>query len=101
MRLKTLSTLLALATAGVLVSVPLLAQSQGSAESRVAAKPAPAAKGWTMPRTPDGKPDLQGVYSNAQTIPVARPAYLGAKEFYKDEADKEASANAAPARGGR
>ncbi|HSR07533.1 MAG TPA: hypothetical protein VLM42_10305 [Bryobacteraceae bacterium] len=101
MRLKTLSTLLALATAGVLVSVPLLAQSQGSAESRVAAKPAPAAKGWTMPRTPDGKPDLQGVYSNAQTIPVARPAYLGAKEFYTDEADKEASANAAPARGGR
>ena len=45
-----------------------------------------------MPRTPDGKPDLQGVYSNAQTIPVERPAYLGAKEFYTDEADKEASA---------
>ena len=96
MRLQTLSTLFALA-AGVLVSVPLLAQSQGSAESRVAVKPVPAAaKGWTMPRTPDGKPDLQGVYSNAQTIPVARPAYLGAKEFYTDEADKEASAKAAP-----
>ena len=53
-----------------------------------------------MPRTPDGKPDLQGVYSNAQTIPVARPAYLGAKEFYTDEADKEASAKAAPAAAG-
>ena len=38
------------------------------------------------------KPDLQGVYSNAQTIPVARPANLGAKEFYTDEADKAASA---------
>ena len=99
MRLQTLSMLFALA-AGVFVSVPLLAQSQGGAESRVAAKPA-AAKGWTMPRTPDGKPDLQGVYSNAQTIPVARPAYLGAKEFYTDEADKEASANAAPAGRGR
>ena len=99
MRLQTLSTLFALAAA-VFVSVPLLAQSQGSAESRVAAKSA-AAKGWTVPRTPDGKPDLQGVYSNAQTIPVARPAYLGAKEFYTDEADKEASAKEAPAGRGR
>jgi len=72
-----------------------------SAQSQVAAKPAPAAKPWTMPRTPDGKPDLQGVYSNATTVPVARPAYLGAKEFYTDEADKVASAAAAPGRGGR
>jgi len=71
-----------------------------SAQSQVAAKPAPAAKAWTMPRTPDGKPDLQGVYSNATTIPVARPANLGAKEFYTDEADKAASA-AAGGRGGR
>jgi hypothetical protein len=80
------------------VSIGMLA-----AQSQVTAKPAPAAaKPWTMPRTPDGKPDLQGTYSNATTVPVARPAYLGAKEFYADEADKIASAQAAPAgRGGR
>jgi hypothetical protein len=96
MRRHVLSSLFALAAAVVLVSAPVSAQSQ------VAAKPAPTAKAWTMPRTPDGKPDLQGVYSNATTVPVARPAYLGAKEFYTDEADKVESAKAAPTgRGGR
>jgi hypothetical protein len=95
MRRQILTSLVALAAVVSLVSAPVLAQTQ------VAAKPAPAAKAWTMPRTPDGKPDLQGVYSNATTIPVARPANLGAKEFYTDEADKAASAAAGAGRGGR
>jgi hypothetical protein len=92
MRRHILATLLAPAAVVSLVS-GLAAQSQ------VTTKPAPAAKGWTVPRTPDGKPDLQGTYSNAQSIPVARPANLGSKEFYADEADKAASA--AAGRGGR
>ena len=92
MRRHVLSSLIAL------VAVVSLASTL-AAQSQVAAKPAPAAKAWTMPRTPDGKPDLQGVYSNATTVPVARPANLGAKEFYTDEADKAASA--AAGRGGR
>src|SRR5579859_2809687 len=95
MRRHPLASLIALVAVGSLAIVPLAAQSQ------VTAKPAPAAKAWTMPRTPDGKPDLQGVYSNATTIPVARPANLGAKEFYTDEADKAASAQAGGGRGGR
>jgi len=96
MRRQVLSSLFALVAGGLLVSAPVFAQAQ------VAAKPAPAAKAWTMPRTPDGKPDLQGVYSNATNIPVARPANLGAKEFYDSEADKAASAAAAAGgRGGR
>ena len=94
MRRQILSSLIALAAVVSLVSAPLAAQSQ------VTAKPAPASKGWTMPRTPDGKPDLQGTYSNATNVPVARPANLGAKEFYTDEADKAASAQAG-GRGGR
>src|SRR6185369_10552133 len=94
MRRHVLSSLIAL------VAVVSLASTL-AAQAQVTAKPAPAAKAWTMPRTPDGKPDLQGVYSNATTVPVARPAYLGAKEFYTDEADKVASAAAAPGRGGR
>jgi len=94
MRRQILSSLIALVAVVSLVSAPLAAQSQ------VAAKPAPAAKAWTMPRTPDGKPDLQGVYSNATNVPVARPANLGAKEFYTDDADKAASAQAG-GRGGR
>jgi hypothetical protein len=93
MKRQLLASLVALGAVVLLGSAPLAAQSQ------VTTKPAPAAKAWTMPRTPDGKPDLQGVYSNAQTIPLERPANLGAKEFYTDEADREASAQAA--RGGR
>jgi hypothetical protein len=72
-----------------------------SAQTNVASKPAPApvAKASAIPRTPDGHPDLSGVYSNATAVPVARPANLGTKEFYTDEADRTASA--AAGRGGR
>src|SRR6478609_11624904 len=33
----------------------------------------PTAKPWVMPRTPDGKPELQGVWSNATITPLERP----------------------------
>ena len=32
-----------------------------------------AASGWTVPRTLDGKPDLQGVWGNNSVTPMARP----------------------------
>jgi len=32
---------------------------------------------WVMPRTPDGKPDLQGIWSNATQTPLERPAEFG------------------------
>jgi len=50
-----------------------------------AGKTAAAAKTWTPPRTPDGKPDLQGIWSNGTVTPLERPKNLGAKEFYTDE----------------
>ena len=68
----------------LVLSIPVVAQSQV-----VAAKPAPAAtapaKAWTPPHTPDGKPDLQGFWANATGIPLERPKELGAKEFYTPE----------------
>jgi hypothetical protein len=36
---------------------------------------------WVSPRTPDGQPDLQGVWTNATITPLERPAELAGKEF--------------------
>ncbi len=43
---------------------------------------AKAPKNWTLPRTPDGQPDLQGYWTNGSYIPLERPKELGTKEFY-------------------
>ena len=61
------------------------------AQSAPAAKPAPgvksASKAWSVPRTPDGQPDLTGDWTNATYTPLERPANLGDKAFYNaDEA---------------
>ena len=43
------------------------------------------ASAWTAPRTPDGHPDLQGVWTNATLTPFERPAELAGKEFFTKE----------------
>ena len=35
--------------------------------------------GWTAPRTPDGQPDLQGIWTNNSATPMQRPEILGDK----------------------
>ena len=50
----------------------------------------PAASGaqeeqWTVPRTPDGRPDLQGVWANNTATPLERPEILGDKATLTDE----------------
>jgi hypothetical protein len=40
---------------------------------------------WKAPRTPDGQPDLQGVWSFATVTPLERPSELAAKEFLTDK----------------
>jgi hypothetical protein len=43
-----------------------------------------AAKGWVAPKTPDGVPELQGVWTNASLTPLQRPVNLASKEFYTE-----------------
>src|ERR1700686_460011 len=42
-------------------------------------------KKWTAPRSPDGHPDLQGIWSNATITPFERPNELAGKEFFTEK----------------
>ena len=41
-------------------------------------------KKWTVPRTPDGQPDLQGFWTNSTYVPLERPNNV-TKAMYTDE----------------
>jgi len=58
------------AMVGVLAVLPAAAQT---------------AKTWKAPRTPDGHPDLQGIWSNATVTPLERPADLTGKAVLSEE----------------
>jgi hypothetical protein len=70
----------ALVAAGILAaaSVPVFAQT-------VAAAKVPRSTSRALPRTPDGKPDLQGIWTNGTMTPLERPRDLAGKEFLSEE----------------
>lgn len=57
--------------------VPAWGQQQ---PSRIAAD-----KVWTLPRTPDGQPDLEGIWDSGSLTPLERPKELGNKAFYSEQ----------------
>ena len=75
-------TVLASAVAVVwLATAPAAAQAQKTAGTPAAAKQTSAAKPWTVPKTPDGVPDLQGYWTNNSYTPLERPNGV-TKDFY-------------------
>jgi hypothetical protein len=53
----------------------------------LAAIPLAAQKPWTVPHTPDGQPDLQGIWNNATLTPLERPVeYAGKATLTEAEA---------------
>jgi hypothetical protein len=88
------------------LGLPAAAQTT---ERPAAAKPAArTAKAWAPSRTPDGQPDIQGVWTNPTITPFERPAAQADKAFLtEDEAaalerrtlDRRAEADRVPVRG--
>jgi hypothetical protein len=56
----------------VVVAIALLAPAMAGAQT------------WTPPRTPDGQPDLQGVWSDASITPLERPKALADRKVLTD-----------------
>ncbi len=84
----------ALAAAFTVVS---LAPQSAAPQDRAGGTEAPstvAASPWTAPRTPDGQPDLQGVWLNTSATPFERPPALAGRQLLTDEEVAELSRRA-------
>jgi hypothetical protein len=68
----------------------VVSQVSGYASGQVQLSNAPqtaahSSNNWIAPRTQDGQPDLQGIWTNATLTPLQRPVELGDKQFFTEE----------------
>src|SRR5260221_5708651 len=75
-----------LTSIGLVSALALLAPLPAAAQSNTNAPAATnVAAAAALPRTPDGKPDLQGVWDFRTITPLERPRELGEKAFFTAE----------------
>jgi hypothetical protein len=82
----------------IVLLAPVSAAGQAQRAAAAAGKTAAAAKAWTVPKTPDGQPDLQGYWTNNSYTPLERPNGV-TKEFYTKEEAAEAAKRSAEREG--
>ena len=85
------------AAASLAVFATVLLIAPADAQISKAVKASSSGKTWTLARTSDGQPDLQGVWTNATLTPFERPAaFAGKATITEEEAaaiEKRASEN--------
>jgi hypothetical protein len=67
------------------VPLSILLASLNLAGQAPSAPAGDATKKWSVPRTPDGQPDLQGIWTNATVTPFQRPTQLSSKQVFTAE----------------
>ncbi len=77
---RSVATVFAVVMVSSLEPLPVLAQSAAT---------------WTVPRTPDGRPDLQGAWSFATITPLERPSQYAGRELLSEEEVAALNADAA------
>ena len=90
----TSSSLAAMVSAVVLIA-PANAQLPSDSAQKVAKTS--STKTWIPTRTPDGQPDLQGVWTNATLTPFERPTELAGKATITDQEAADIERRAASA----
>jgi hypothetical protein len=87
MTIRTLTSLIFAVAIAVVATLPLSGQGTPAPPLVVTAYNAGPPIKYTVPRTPWGDPDLQGVWSSDDTsgIPMSRPANLGENLYQTDE----------------
>jgi hypothetical protein len=69
----------------VVIGVATVAMSASAQSTSPPKKAVPAKRSYTPPRTADGKPDFNGVWSNASIVPLERPKELEGKQVFTPE----------------